>query len=55
MRIGVIVLKFIDAGGDTTAIEAVESKSACTKILRNGQVLIVREGKLFNLFGHHVE
>ena len=55
VRIGVIVLKFIDAGGDTTAIEAVESKSACTKILRNGQVLIVRDGQIYDLFGHHVE
>ena len=55
VRLGVIVLKFIDAGGDTTAIEAVESKSACTKILRNGQVLIMRDGQIYNLLGHHVE
>lgn len=55
VRLGIVVLKFINAGGDTTAIEAVESKSAYTKILRNGQVFIVRDGQIYNLLGYHVE
>ena len=55
VRLGVIVLKFINAGGDTTAIDVIQSEKACTKILRNGQVFIVREGKIYNLLGHHVE
>lgn len=55
VRLGVIVLKFINAGGDTSALDQVESEKACTKIVRDGQVLIVREGQIYNLLGHHVE
>lgn len=43
------------AGGDTTAIDEIQSEKACTKILRNGQVFIVRKGQIYNLLGHHVE
>ena len=55
VRIGVIVLKFINAGGDTTALDQIQSENTYTKILRNGQVFIVREGQIYNLLGHHVE
>ncbi len=55
VRLGIVVLKFIEAGGDTTAIDVIQSENACTKILRNGQVFIVREGQIYNLLGHHVE
>ena len=43
------------AGGDTTAIDEIQSEKACTKILRNGQVFIVRKEQIYNLLGHHVE
>lgn len=43
------------SGGDTTAIDEIQSEKACTKILRNGQVFIVRKEQIYNLLGHHVE
>ncbi len=56
VRLGIVVLKFINAGGDTTAIDEIQDASVqCTKILRNGQVLILRDGKTYNLLGNHVE
>ncbi len=55
VRLGVIVLKFINTGGDTMALDQVESEKACTKIVRGGQVFIVREGQIYDLLGHHVE
>ena len=55
VRIGVIVLKFLNAGGDTTALDQIQSENTYTKILRNGQVFIVREGQIYDLLGHHVE
>ncbi len=55
VRLGVIVLKFINTGGDTSALDQVESEKVCTKIVRDGQVFIVREGQIYDLLGHHVE
>ena len=52
VRIGMIALKFIN--DSTTAIEPVESKSAAHKVLRNGQVVILRDGKIYTILGARV-
>ena len=48
-----------DVNGDViecpaTAISNTEVKAAYTKIIRDGQVLIVREGKTFDMMGQQV-
>jgi len=52
VRIGMIALKFIN--NSTTAIEPIESKSAAHKVLRNGQVVILRDGKIYTILGARV-
>ena len=52
VRIGMIALKFID--DSATAIEPIESKSAAHKVLRNGQVVILRDGKSYTILGARV-
>lgn len=52
VRIGMIALKFIN--DSTTAIEPVESKSTAHKVLRNGQVVILRDGKIYTILGARV-
>jgi len=47
-----IALKFIN--DSTTAIEPIESKSAAHKVLRNGQVVILRDGKIYTILGARV-
>ena len=45
----------IQVASSTTELPAVTPSSEARKILRDGQVLIVRDGKTFNLLGDHVE
>lgn len=52
VRLGIVVLKFIN--DSTTAIEPIESKSAAHKVLRNGQVVILRDGKIYTILGARV-
>ena len=53
VRIGVVVLKFI---ADTdTGFETIENQSAAHKVLRNGQVVILREGKTYSILGVRVD
>lgn len=47
----VLVLK---SDGPTTAVEYTAATNQCQKVIENGQVLIIRDGKTFNLFGAEV-
>lgn len=47
----VLVLK---SDGPTTAEEYTAATNQCQKVIENGQVLIIRDGKTFNLFGAEV-
>ena len=47
----VLVLK---SDGPTTAVEYTAATIQCQKVMENGQVLIIRDGKTFNLFGAEV-
>ena len=47
----VLVLK---SDGPTTAEEYTAATIQCQKVIENGQVLIIRDGKTFNLFGAEV-
>ena len=47
----VLVLK---SDGPTTAVEYTAATIQCQKVIENGQVLIIRDGKTFNLFGAEV-
>ena len=38
-----------------TTIENIENKSVARKVLRNGQVLILRDGKTYNLLGSRID
>ena len=53
VRIGVVVLKFI--ADSTTGFETIENQSAAHKVLRNGQVVILREGKTYSILGARVD
>lgn len=53
VRIAVIVLKFIE--DSTTGFEMIENQSAALKVLRHGQVVIVREGKTYSILGARVD
>ena len=47
----VLVLK---SDGPTTAVEYTAATIQCQKVIENGQVLIIRDGKTFNLFSAEV-
>ena len=47
----VLVLK---SDGTTTAVEYTAATIQCQKVIENGQVLIIRDGKTFNLIGAEV-
>jgi len=51
VRMSVIVLKFISSGDPTTSCETIVSNQAAHKILRDGQVLIIRDGKTYTIIG----
>ncbi|MBQ5378997.1 MAG: InlB B-repeat-containing protein [Paludibacteraceae bacterium] len=53
VRMAVIVLKFIQESA--TGFEQPANESAAQKVLRNGQVLILREGKSYDLLGNPVK
>lgn len=41
--------------GDETAVDQVSNEAKATKLIRNGQVLFVRDGKTFNALGAEVK
>ena len=47
-------VKIVTAGG-ATAVENVESQTKAVKVVRNGQILILRDGKTFNALGAEVK
>lgn len=53
VRIGVAVLKFI--ADSPTGVETIENQSAARKVLRNGQVVILREGKTYSILGARID
>ena len=56
VRLGIVVLKFINAGDTPTpVINTPENNSAAQKVLRHGQVLILRDGKSYTIIGTRAE
>lgn len=53
VRIGVAVLKFIK--DSASGFETIENQSAARKVLRNGQVVILREGKTYSILGARID
>jgi hypothetical protein len=52
VRMGIVVLKFVNAGGPGMGIEGVQSTDSRTqKIIREGQLLILRDGKIYTVTG----
>lgn len=52
VRMGIVVLKFVNAGGPGMGIEGVQSTDSSTqKIIREGQLLILRDGKIYTVTG----
>ena len=44
----------VQGQGPTTAVENIQSAPQTQKIIRNGQVLMVRDGKTFNMMGQEI-
>lgn len=51
VRMGIVVLKFMDAAAVPTCIETPQNNSAARKVLRRGQIIIQREGRSYNMIG----
>ena len=45
----------VDYSGEATGFEDIENQSAAHKVLRNGQVVILREGKTYSILGARVD
>ena len=41
--------------GDETGVEQISNEAKATKVIRNGQVLFVRDGRTFNALGAEVK
>ena len=41
--------------GEVTGFENIENQSAAHKVLRNGQVVILREGKTYSILGTRID
>lgn len=41
--------------GTVTGFENIENQSAAHKVLRNGQVVILREGKTYSILGTRID
>lgn len=56
VRLAIVVVKMISKGGATDIEDIdIEKPSAALKVLRNGQVLILREGKTYSFFGTRID
>ena len=56
VRLGVVVLKFIDdSATGTEAIHEIDQPSHARKIIRNGQLLILRDGRVYDITGTRIE
>lgn len=54
-RISQICFDLKSAATNPTSLDNTEMESNAIKIIRNGQIFILRDGKTYNLFGHCVE
>ena len=45
----------VDYSGEVTGFENIENQSAAHKVLRNGQVVILREGKTYSILGTRID
>ena len=43
------------SGGTASSVDNVAVKVGAQKVIRNGQVLIIRDGKTFNMLGQEVK
>ena len=56
VRLGVVVLKFIDdSATGTEAIHEIAQPSHARKVIRNGQMLILRDGRVYDITGTRIE
>lgn len=51
----VSVKKYVEPGGPSTAIDAVMKQGQATKVLRQGQLIIIRDDKEYNAVGKRVK
>ena len=54
-RISQICFDLKSAASNPTGLDNTSNQSIITKVIRNGQIFIIRDGKTYNLFGHCVE
>ncbi len=55
VRMGIVVLKFMDAPSTPTVTETVQKNNAARKVLRQGQILILHDGKTYNFLGARID
>ena len=55
VRMGIVVLKFMDAPSTPTVTETVQNNNAARKVLRQGQILILHDGKTYNFLGARID
>ena len=54
-RISQICFDLKSAASNPTGLDNTSNQSIITKVIRNGQIFIIRDGKTYNIFGHCVE
>lgn len=54
-RISQICFDLKSAASNPTGFDNTSNQSIITKVIRNGQIFIIRDGKTYNIFGHCVE
>lgn len=54
-RISQICFDLKSAASNPTGLDNTEMGSNASKVIRNGQIFIIRDGKTYNIFGHCVE
>ena len=54
-RISKVCFDLKSAASNPTGLDNTEMESNAIKIIRNGQIFIIRDGKTYNILGHCVE
>lgn len=54
-RISKVCFDLKSAATNPTGLDNTEMESNASKVIRNGQIFIIRDGKTYNIFGHCVE
>lgn len=54
-RISQICFDLKSAASNPTGLDNTSNQSIITKVIRNGQIFIIRDGKTYNLLGHCIE